>query len=85
MVESALPRFGTNEVTYSCAVYRADTAAIAERAAGGGAGMETVRGYSKTKARNDECLAFLLQATVKLDEKTGEVLSYTETGPEDGK
>ena len=80
VVESALPRFGTSEVTYSCAVYRADTAAIAERAAGGGAGMETVRGYSKTKARNDECLAFLLQATVTLDEKTGEVLSYTETG-----
>ena len=79
VVESAVPRFGTSQVTYSCAVYRADTAAIAERAAGGGAGMETVRGYSKTKARNDECLTFLLQATVVLDGKTGEVLSYTET------
>ncbi len=80
VVESAIPRFGTNEITYSCAVYRADTAAIAERAAGGGAGMETVRGYKKSSARDDKCLTFLLQATVTLDKETGEIISYTETG-----
>ncbi len=79
VVESAMGRFGTDEVTYACAVYRADTEAIAQRAAAGGADLAAVRGYSKSKARRDECLSLLLEVEAVLDQRTGEVLSYSET------
>ncbi len=78
IVESALPRFGSDEVTYEVAVYRADTAAVAERAAEGGADMATVRGYSKSKAKADKLLTHVTNVTLVIDGKSGGVVSYTE-------
>ncbi len=78
VIESARSRFGSGTVTYDCAVYRADTEAIAERAAQGGADLVTVRGYSRSKAKGDGCLTYLGNVIVVMDEKTGAVLSFGE-------
>ena len=79
VIESAMGKVFSSAVTYDCAVYRADAEAIARRSEEGGAGMETVRGYSKSKAKADECLTLLTRVTVVTDRNTGAVLSYAET------
>ena len=77
IIESAYPKFGSNEVTYTAAIYRADPDALAARAAEGGAGLEAVRGYSKSKARADACLTAIGTAQWKMAE--GALQSYTQT------
>ncbi|MBQ8137517.1 MAG: folate family ECF transporter S component [Clostridia bacterium] len=56
IIESAYPFFGSDEITYTGAVYRADTEALRLREADGGVGLEGARGYSKSKARADTLL-----------------------------
>ncbi len=81
IIESALPRFGSPDITYELAVYRADIEAIAERAAKDSAqpDLEAVRGYSKSKAANDNALTRLTFVTAVIDGDTGEVKSWEET------
>ncbi len=79
IIESAIPRLFHPEITYSAAVYEADTAAIAERTASGGNDMNKVRGYSKSPAAKDEALTLKCRVTAVVNESTGEVLSYNES------
>ncbi len=73
IIESAYPKLGSPNVTYTLAVYQADEAAADE--------METIRGYSKSKAKADERLRLLTNATAVLDSRTGQMVSYAETAP----
>ncbi len=81
IVESAIPRFGAPEVTYTVAVYEADPQAIAMRAENGGKSMAEVRGYSKSPAAKDEALKLRVRAVIVLHGKTGETISYSEKEP----
>ena len=78
VIESAFPRFGKSEITYDVAVYRADLEKIAARAEAGGNDLAAVRGYSKSKAKADECLTYIENVTVVLHGNTGEILSFEE-------
>ncbi len=79
VVESALPKFGNPEITYTAAVYQADLEAIRARTAEGGKDLEAVRGYSKSPAAKDEALSRQTGVTAVINGETGAVLSYQET------
>lgn len=81
IVESAIPRFGSPDVRYTVAVYAADTEAIANRAAEGGADLQTVRGYSKSPAAKDAALTIRIRAEIVVDSGTGEMKDYQEKEP----
>lgn len=85
IVESALPKFGDPNVTYAVAVYTVDAAEleanIAEKKAenpDSTYGMDTLNGYSKSKAKADDALVHAGYATVVLNKKTGELVSYSD-------
>ncbi len=77
IVESAYPRFGSDEVTYACSVYRADVPALNQRETEGGVGLEGARGYSKSKARADSLLE-LLGTAEWVEKGSAGVVTYTE-------
>ena len=83
IIESAIPRLFHPEITYTIAIYEADTATIEERAASGGNDITVVRGYSKSPAARDEALRLRARATVVINETSGEVLSYEEMEAEE--
>ena len=75
-IESAYKKFLTNEVTYTVAVYQVNEDALS----GYDKDLETIRGLSKSKAKavaEDGVMEKLGTATIVLDTKTGEVLSYS--------
>ena len=75
-IESAYKKFLTNEVTYTVAVYQVNEDALS----GYDKDLETIRGRSKSKAKavaEDGVMEKLGTATIVLDTKTGEVLSYS--------
>ncbi len=75
-IESAYKKFLTNEVTYTVAVYQVNGDALS----GYDKDLETIRGLSKSKAKavaEDGVMEKLGTATIVLDTKTGEVLSYS--------
>lgn len=83
IVESAYPKFGDPNVTYSVAVYSVDEEALEANIAAAQAedsessyGVETLRGYSKSKARKDSSLTSVGMANIVVDKKTGDVVSY---------
>lgn len=83
IVESAFPKFGDPNVTYSVAVYKVNQeeleANIAEKLADDPEstyGMDTLNGYSKSKAKADDALENVGYATIVLDKNTGAVVSY---------
>lgn len=83
IIESATPKFGDPNVTYSVAVYTVDEealeaniAAALEEDADSKYGMDTLRGYSKSKAKKDTSLVAAGYATIVVNKKTGEVVSY---------
>ncbi|MCQ2437788.1 MAG: folate family ECF transporter S component [Clostridia bacterium] len=83
VIESAIPHFRSVEVVYDCAVYAIDAdeleANIAEAKAADPEskyGIDTLRGYSKSKAKADDALVSIGRATIVLNKKTGEVISY---------
>lgn len=85
VIESALPKFGDPNVTYSVAVYTVDEAEleanIAEKKAenpDSTYGLDTLNGYSKSKAKADDALVNVGYATIVLDKKTGKVVSYAD-------
>ena len=73
IIESAYPRFGSSEVTYTLAVYAADREAIEGRSDDPEGEWQKVRGYSKSKARNDEALTLIRTVELKLDSRTGDL------------
>ena len=75
IIESAYPRFGKPDVTYSVAVYGVDSAAVAEQ----GADLQKMRGYSKSKAKADPLLTPLGTAVLQINRDTGEVTDYQES------
>lgn len=83
IIESAYPKFMDPNVTYSVAVYTVDQAELEANIADALAedpestyGMATLNGYSKSKAKADDALVNVGYATIVLDKKTGEVVSY---------
>ena len=83
IVESAIPKFMDPNITYSVAVYtlnqeefEANTAAELEKDPESTYGMDTLNGYSKSKAKKDTSLDPKGYATIVLNKKTGEVVSY---------
>lgn len=83
VIESAIPKFGDPNVTYSVAVYTVNQeeleANIAEKQAEDPKstyGLDTLYGYSKSKAKADDALDRVGYATIVLDKKTGDVVSY---------
>ena len=81
IIGSAIPRFGSPELTYTVSIYEADTEAINARAAEGGKDMTAVRGYSRTPASKDEALTLRGEAEIVINGESGEVVRYTETAP----
>ena len=76
IVESAYQKFLTSEVTYTVVVYTVDEGALESY----DQDLETIRGLSKSKAKavsGDGILRPVTTATIVLDDKTGQVLSYT--------
>jgi len=85
IVESAIPKFMDPNITYSVAVYTVDEAELEANIAEAQAadaestyGMDTLNGYSKSKAKKDDALVSKGYATIVLNDKTGEVVSYTD-------
>lgn len=74
-VESAYKKFLSDETTYTVAVYTVDENALS----GYDQDLETIRGLSKSKAKavaDDGVMEKQYTATVVLNTKTGEVLSW---------
>lgn len=85
IVESAMPKFGDPNVTYSVAVYTVDVQALEANIAAAQAedaessyGLDTLKGYSKSKAKKDTSLVSVGMATIVVDKNTGEVVSYAD-------
>ena len=83
IIESAIPKFGNPNVTYSVAVYTvnqeqldANIAAKLEENPDSTYGLDTLKGYSKSKAKADDSLTSVGYATIVLDKGTGAVVSY---------
>ena len=76
VIESAMRRVGDPKLTYTVALYRLDKAAFdAKAAADEKYTLDTVKGYSKSKAAADDALKRVATATAVTDKKTGEHLS----------
>lgn len=76
IIESAYRKVGNPNITYSLAVYRLDQEAFAAKAeADETYTLDTVNGYSKSKAAADEVLTRIGTATAITDKKTGEHIS----------
>lgn len=85
IIESAIPKFMDPNITYSVAVYTVNEAELEANIAESKAenpdstyGMDTLNGYSKSKAKKDDALESVGYATIVMDKKTGEVVSYTD-------
>lgn len=85
IIESAYPKFNDPNVTYSVAVYSVNgeelAANIEEQKAenpDSAYGLDTLNGYSKSKAKADDALESRGYAEIVLDKKTGEVVSYSD-------
>lgn len=83
IIESAYPKFRDPNVTYTVAVYTVDQAELEANIAEAQAedaestyGMDTLYGYSKSKAKKDDALVSKGYATIVLEKKTGALVSY---------
>ena len=79
IIESAYPHFGSAQVTYTVAVYRADRAAVEAEAENAEEAWKKVRGYSKSKAKNDPALTLVERAEIVTEKGKTEPVSYTRT------
>lgn len=84
IVESAYPKFRDPNVTYSVAVYtlnqaefEANTAEKLAENPDSTYGMDTLNGYSKSKAKADDALTNVGYAIIVLDKKTDALVSYS--------
>ncbi|MBR6186015.1 MAG: folate family ECF transporter S component [Clostridia bacterium] len=78
VIQSARSRVGDPHMTYELALYRVDQAKLAEKsAADAGYSLDTLHGYSKSKAAADDTLIRVGEATAVTDKKTQEHLEMT--------
>lgn len=84
IVESVFPKFGKDTLTYTVAVYAVDEAALAKNAEKARQDdpdarydMDTLRGYSKSKAAKDSAMTRLATVTIVAEKSTGAVQSLT--------
>lgn len=83
IIESARSQVFNPHMTYELAVYRIDSARFQEKAAENpGYTLDTLHGYSKSKAAKDDALIRIGSATAVTDKKTGEHLSLSCQGNE---
>ena len=76
VIESAYRRVGEPELVYTVAIYRLDAGAFEAKAAEDeNYTLDTLRGYSRSKAAADEALIRVATATAIADKKTGEHIS----------
>lgn len=73
VVESAYRKFGKGYTTYNVALYTVDEAALEAS----GDTLDTARGLSKSPAAKKEYLTRAATAEIQVDNKTGEVLSFS--------
>lgn len=85
VIESAIPKFRDPNVTYEVAVYTVDQAELEANIADAKAedpestyGLDTLSGYSRSPASKDDALVAAGHATIVVDKKTDEVVSYTD-------
>lgn len=84
IVESAYKKFLGEEITYTVAVYKLDKAVLEQNIAAAKAkdpqstfAEETLWTYSKSPASKETSLTRVATATIVVNEKSGEVISYT--------
>jgi len=78
IIESARSRVGDPQMTYELAVYRINRPVFDEKAAADETyTLDTLRGYSKSKAAKDNALERIGTGTALTDKKTGAHLSIT--------
>ena len=78
IIESARSQVGNPQMTYELAIYIIDEELFAEKAVADPAyTLETLRGYSKSKAARDDVLTRMGDGTAVTDKKTGEHLTLT--------
>ena len=76
IIESGYRTVGKPELTYTLAIYRLDPERFAEKSAADEKyTLDTVNGYSKSKAAADDALTKIGSATAVTNKKTGEHLS----------
>ena len=87
VIESAYPKFRSPNVTYSVAIYTVDQAALEENIAEKLAddpestyGLDTLYGYSRSPAAADSALVNAGPATIVVDKRTGDLVTYTDDG-----
>ncbi len=85
IVESCYRKFGSTELTYSVAVYTVDLDELEENRLEAYAedpdteyGLDTLRAYSKSKAKADDAMISVGLAEIVVDKNSGEVLSYSD-------
>lgn len=85
IIESGMRQVGKPELTYSVAVYKLNQeefdknlAEAKAKDANAAYTLETLEGYSKSKAKKDTSLDSLGMATIVVDKKTGELISYSD-------
>jgi len=85
IVESAIPKFMDPNITYSVAVYTVDQEVLdaqieaeLEKDPDSTYGMDTLNGYSKSKAKKDAALVSVGYATIVQNKETGEIVSYVD-------
>ena len=78
IIESARSRVGDPQMTYELAIYRINRAVFDEKAAADATyTLNTLRGYSKSKAAKDTALERIGTGTALTDKKTGAHLSIS--------
>ena len=78
IIESARSRVGDPQMTYELAIYRINRAVFDEKAAADESyTLNTLRGYSKSKAAKDAALERIGTGTALTDKKTGAHLSIS--------
>ena len=83
VIESAYPKFMDPNVTYTVALYTVDQEELENNIAEAKAadpestyGLDTLNGYSRSPASADDALVMAGRATIVVDKKTGELVSY---------
>ena len=77
VIESALPKFGSDQISYEVAVYHIDAEGFSEKQAEDETfTLDSLNGLSKSKAKAEETLKYMAQVSLKMT-KNGELLTYS--------
>ncbi len=85
VIESATPKFRDPNVTYEVAIYTVDAAELENNIAEAREadpestyGLDTLNGYSRSPASKDDALVSVGHATIVVNNKTDELVSYVD-------